>query len=414
MKNIFKGKILDRINDEVMSHRNENVKTITTLKEALEKIKQLKSTYYFKRESEYVSIPDSVGRELSEDIVADYLSPEFDISAMDGFAFRCEDNNPLKISGSIYAGDIIAKINSGEAMAIATGAILPKGADTVLKIEDAQIIKDLLYGKKLKMWENVFRKGSDYHAGDRIFEKNHRIMPQSAALLYSLGEEKVPVYKKIRAGIISTGTEIYNGMIKNTNSVLIQGFMKEVGCESTFVGAVPDDYDKTKKMLLEACKRFDVIFTTGGVSVGERDFVADVITEVGELLFHRVAIRPGKPLAVGIVKDIPVFSLPGKPTGTLTALEIVVRSYFTGMPRATCELMINEDVMLPEEDFEYILFVKIVNNTASSMGRQMKLFDREYNTAIISASPRSAVVEGYVITNRDIGKGELVNVYLFN
>jgi molybdenum cofactor synthesis domain-containing protein len=414
VKNIFKGKILDIINDEVMSHRNENVKTITTLKEVLEKIKQLKSAYYFKRESEHVSVPDSVGRELSEDIVADYLSPAFDISAMDGFAFRCEDNYPLKISGSVYAGDSIAKINNGEAMAIATGAILPEGADTVLKIEDAKVRKDLLYGKKLKTWENVFRKGSDYHAGDRIFEKNHRIMPQSAALLYSLGVEKVPVYTKIRAGIISTGTEIYNGMIKNTNAVLIQGFMKEMGCESTFVGAVQDDYNKTKIMLLEACEKFDVVFTTGGVSVGERDFVADVITEIGELLFHRVAIRPGKPLAVGIVKDIPVFSLPGKPTGTLTAIEIVVRSYFTDIPRATRELMINEDVTLPEKDFEYILFVKIVNNTASSMGRQMKLLDREYNTAIISASPRSAVVEGYVITNRDIGKGELVNVYLFN
>ena len=89
------------------------------------------------------------------------------------------------------------------------------------------------------------------------------------------------------------------------------------------------------------------------------------LTEIGELLFHRVAIRPGKPLAVGIVKDTPVFSLPGKPTGALTALEIVVRSYFTDIPRATHELMINEDVMLPEKDFEYILFVKIVNNTAN-------------------------------------------------
>ncbi len=388
------------------------MKIIITLKEALEKIKQLKSTYYFKRGSEHVSIPDSVGRELSKDIIADHMSPAFDIAAMDGFAIHCEDVYPLKKKGSVYAGDQKAQIKRGEALAIATGAILPEGADAVLKIEDSEVKKSLLNGKKLKKWENVFRKGSDYRAGDRIFEKNHRIMPQSAALLYSLGVEKVPVYKKIRAGIISTGTEIFNGMIKNTNAVLIQGFMKEMGCESTFVGAVQDDYNKTKIMLLEACKKFDVVFTTGGVSVGERDFVADVLTEVGELLFHRVAIRPGKPLAVGIVNDIPVFSLPGKPTGTLTALEIVVRSYFTDMPRATHELMINEDVILPEKDFEYILFVKIGNNTASAMGRQ--LFDREYNTAIISASPRCAVVEGYIKTDKDIGQGEFVNVYLFS
>ncbi len=388
--------------------------TITALKEALEKIRQLKTTYYFKRVSEYVSIPDSVGRELSEDIVADYMSPAFDIAAMDGFAVRSVDVYPLKISGSVYAGDQRAQIHRGEAMAIATGAILPKGADAVLKIEDSEVRKDLLYGKSFKKCENVFRKGSDYRAGDRIFERNHRIMPQSAALLYSLGVEKVPVYKKIRAGIISTGTEICNGMIKNTSAVLIQGFMKEMGCESTFVGAVQDDYNKTKIILLEACKKYDVVFTTGGVSVGERDFVADVIADTGKILFHRVAIRPGKPLAIGIVNNIPVFALPGKPTGALTALEIIVRSYFTDIPRATQELMINEDVLLSEKDFDYILFVKIMNNTASSMGRQMKLFEREYNTAIISASPRSAVVEGYVITNRDIEKGELVNVYLFN
>jgi molybdopterin molybdotransferase len=239
-------------------------------------------------------------------------------------------------------------------------------------------------------------------------------MPQSAALLYSLGVEKVPVYKKIRAGIISTGTEIFNGMIKNTSSVLIQGFMKEMGCESTFAGAVPDDYDKTKKMLLEACEKYDVVFTTGGVSVGERDFVADIIAETGGLLFHRVAIRPGKPIAVGIVNNIPVFALPGKPTGAFTALEMVVRSYFTEIPRAMRRFVINEDVALPENGFEYILFVKIAHNTANAMGREMKLFDGEYNTAIISASPRSSVVEGYVVTDRNIGKGEQVNVFFFN
>ncbi len=392
---------------------SKKMNTLMTLKEALEKIKKLKSTYYFRRQSEKVTLNDSVGRELSEDIIADSISPAFDIAAMDGFAVRCEDVYPLKISGRVYAGDSIVKLKSGEAMAIATGAILPEGAEAVLKMEDAEAIKDLLYGKTLRKWENVFRKGSDYSTGDRIFEKNHRIMPQSAALLYSLGIEKVPVYKKIRAGIISTGTEIYNGMIKNTSAMLIQGFMKEMGCESEFFGSVPDDFDRTKKILQQACEEYDVVFTTGGVSVGERDFVADIIAKTGELLFHRVAIRPGKPLAVGIVNGTPVFALPGKPTGAFTALEMVVRSYFTDMPRAVHKLAINEDVVLPEKGFEYILFVKIANNTAIGYGREMKLFDREYNTAMVSASPRSSVVEGYVITDRDIGKGELVNVYLF-
>jgi molybdopterin molybdotransferase len=387
------------------------------LNEALERIKQLKNTYYFRRDSEKVTLNDSVGRELSEDIIADSMSPVFDIAAMDGFAVRICDSYPLSISGKICAGDSIAKIKSGEAMAIATGALLPEGADAVLKMEDAEVKKDILYGKGLDKWENVFRKGSDYREGERIFEKNHRIMPQSAALLYSLGFEKVPVYKKTRAGIISTGTEIYNGMIKNTSAVLIQGFLKEMGCESVFLGAVPDDFDRTKEMLLQACEKYDVIFTTGGVSVGERDFVADIIAETGKLLFHRVAIRPGKPIAVGIVNNTPVFALPGKPTGAFTALEMVARRYFTDMPRAMRQLVIDEDVVLPENGFEYILFVNIAHNTANTMGyidSEMKLFDREYNTAIISASPRSTVVEGYVITDKDIEKGEKVNVHLFS
>ena len=393
------------------------MKSPISLKEALEKINGLKNEYYFRRESELVELNDSVGRELSETIFANSMSPEFDIAAMDGFAVRSEDVYPLKISGSAYAGDSMAKLKSGETMAIATGAFLPQGADAVLKKEDAEVKKDHLSGRKLKKWENVFRAGSDYRKRDRIFEKNHRIMPQSAALLYSLGIEKVPVFKKIRTGIISTGTEIHNGMIKNTNAVLIQGFMKELGCASEFICTVPDDYDKTKKMLLYACEKYEIVFTTGGVSVGERDYVADIISETGEIIFHRVAIRPGKPIAVGIINDTPVFSLPGKPTGAFAALEMVVRSYFTKIPRASCKLMINEDVLLQEEGFSYILFVKIAPDMANTMGYKnsgMKLFEKVYETAIISASPRSTIVDGYVVTDRNMKKGELVEVHLFS
>lgn len=393
------------------------MKTPLTIFEAHKKLTELKFHYYFRRESEKVALNDSVGRELSETISANSMSPLVDIAAMDGFAIRFEDGFPLKVIGSAYAGDIAAKIEPGQAIAIATGAFLPHGADAVLKIEDAKVIDDVLHGKTLKIWENVFRAGSDYKAGDRIFEKNHRIMPQSAALLYSLGIETVPVYAKIRAGIISTGTEIHNGMIKNTNAVLVRGFMKEFGCDPTFIGTVPDDYEKTKKMLIEATEKYDVVFTTGGVSVGERDYVADIIAETGELIFHRVAIRPGKPVAVGTVNDTPVFGLPGKPTGAFAALEIVARRYFTDIPRATRRIAINEDIEVQEKGFSYILFVKIERDAANTMGydcSDMKLFEKQYETAIIASSPRSTIVDGYVITDRDIKKGELVEANLFS
>ena len=388
-----------------------------SLDEALGKITELKSKYYFRRETELVDLSDSIGRELSETIYAKSGSPEFDIAAMDGFAFNCEDGYPLKISGKVFAGDLITEIARGKALAITTGSLMPKGANAVIKIEDAEVKDDFLSGKDLQKWDNVFRAGSDYKAGDRIFEKDHRIMPQSAALLYSLGINQVPVCKKISAGIISTGTEIHNGMIKNTSAVLIQGFMKELGCEFTFIGTVPDDYQEIKKMIWDASERYDVVFTTGGVSVGERDYVADIIAETGKIVFHKITIRPGKPVAVGIINDTPIFGLPGKPTGAFTSLELVLRKYFTDIPRATRELIMNDDIALAEKGFTNVLFVKIIGNGANTMGyknSEMKLFNKEYKTGIISASPRSTIVDGYVITDRDIEKGKAVKVNLFS
>ncbi|MFU8767522.1 MAG: molybdopterin molybdotransferase MoeA [Candidatus Methanoperedens sp.] len=384
---------------------------------AIEKINKMKNEYYFRRDTEKISIYESTGRELSETIFAGSMSPVSDIAAMDGFAVCSGNGYPLKITDTAYAGDDTKTINPGEAMAIATGAFMPRGADAVLKIEDSEVKGKQLFGKTLLKWENVFRAGADYCKGDRIFEKNHRIMPQSCALLYSLGVGNVPVYRKLRAGIISTGTEIHNGMIKNTSSILIDGFMKEFGCESTFIGTVPDDYDRTLEMVVRAAGKYDVVITTGGVSVGERDYVADIIKDAGELVFHRVAIRPGKPLAVGIINDTPVFGLPGKPTGAFAALEMVIRHYFTCIPRAKAKFIINEDIALKEKGFNYILFVKLMKNRAHTMGYKnsgMALFEGEYDTVTISASPRSTIVDGYVVTDRDIKKGEPVKVSLFS
>lgn len=393
------------------------MKSPISLQDSHGKIALLKKGFYYKRLSEKVELNESIGRELSETVIADSMSPETDIAAMDGYAVCSRDTYPLRLTGAVYAGDRVAKISNGECVTVATGAFMPEGADAVLKIEDAIVHKGTVSGKNLKKWENVFRRGSDYRPGDKIFEKNHRVMPQSAALLYSLGIVEVPVYKKLRAGIISTGTEIHNGMIKNTNAVLVQGFMKEFGCESTFIGTVPDDYDQTRDMLLRATEEYDLIITTGGVSVGERDFIADIIKETGEIIFHRVDIRPGKPLAVGIIKNKPVFALPGKPTGAFAALEIIIRKFFTDIPRATEEFTINENITLQDRDFNYILFVKTGKNTANTMGYKssgLDLLKSEYDSSIISASPRSTIVNGYVITDKDIEKGEKVKVHLFS
>lgn len=208
---------------------------------------------------------------------------------------------------------------------------MPEGADAVLKIEYAQVKGDLVYGKRLEHLENVVPAGSDYQRGDVVLEKQF-LTPQSIALLYSLEVEQVEVYRRLRAGIVSTGTEIWNNTTRNTTAVYLRCFLQQRGCQVCRVVVVPDERETIKNAILQAVEKYDVVFTTGGVSVGEKDYVAGIIDGSGELVFHGVKLRPGKPLALGIIEDTPVFALPGKPTGAVSAVEAVVRWYFTESP----------------------------------------------------------------------------------
>jgi molybdenum cofactor synthesis domain-containing protein len=372
-----------------------------SLKEAIKEIKHLREKYYFNRQSEEVSLEDALGRELATPITAGADFPPADLAGMDGFALCSKDEYPLRITGRCYAGDRKGSITRGEAVAITTGAFMPEGADAVLKIEDARVEGGLLYGKKLQRFENVVPAGSDYRKGEVVLEKHRRLTPQSVALLYSLDVERVPVYPRITVGIVSTGTEIWNNTIKNTTAVFLRCFLHQLGCRVCEVVVVPDERETIKNAILQTAEKYDVVFTTGGVSVGERDYVAGIIEELGELVFHRVKIRPGKPLAVGIVEDTPVFALPGKPTGAITAVEVVVRRYFTETPPPSMEVVFSEDVMLPEEGFNYIVYT---NKGGTRVG--------EYVIPVISSTLRSSVVEGYVISERSIRKNSTHRMYL--
>ncbi len=404
------------------------MKKLIPLSEARVLIDELRNKFYFKREVETISIDEALNRELAADVVSKEASPPHHFASYDGYAMRSEDceSYPLRIVHKIYAGDEREKIpvlKKGEAMAIATGAFLPEGADAVLRLEDAKVEGNLLYGIEIKKWTKVVKAGSNYGKGDVVLGKFQRLRPQEIGVLHDMGVDKTKVFKKPRVAVFSTGDEVHKGLLRDTNSPMVIAFLKEWGCEARFLGAVPDDLEATKQKFIEG-SAYDATITSGGVSVGDKDYVLRAIQELGTLLLHKVKTRPGKPLAVGIINNKPVFALPGKPTGAFVAAELNLRRYFLGSaPRPVSVSKIGEDIKLSTKDTDAadianIVFVHKCNGIAYPVGFEgspMKLMKSGelYNVSTIASSLRAANADGYVIVNKDIRKGESVEVNLF-
>lgn len=378
---------------------------------------ELRKKFYFNREIEESDIDSSLGRELAEPIISRYESPAHDIATMDGFAVNHKDHYPLKIIGEVYAGDDSRiEIKRGECVKIATGAKLPKSADAVLKIEDAVVKDGKLYGISLKKWNYVIRAGSDYKKGDIVLEKKHRIRPQEIAILHGVSASRIRIYKKPRIAVFSTGDEIYKGQIRDTNAPMICAFLRDWNCEPVPLGNVPDDFELTKEKIIEGME-FDAVITSGGVSVGKRDYVYKAIEDLGDLLIHKVTTRPGKPMAVGVVNKKPIFGLPGKPTGAFTAMELCVKPYFlnsNGIPenKNNKQYKIARDITIPNKDFAHIVFGK-VKDTHLYPIESPCYSSAESNTTVIASSLKSSIADGYAIVENDLQKGDVVNVNLF-
>lgn len=405
-----------------------HVKRLIPLEEGRALLAELREKYYFNRETEVIRIEDALHRELAEDLVSEEPSPPYDFASYDGYAMRAEDweRYPLKIVHSIYAGDEFATLpilKKGEAMAIATGAFLPRGADTVLRLEDARVEGDLLYGTPIEPGTKVVKARSNYQKGEVILKRSQRLRPQEIGVLHDLGVKEIRVFKKPRVGVFSTGDEVHKGLLRDTNAPMVMAFLREWGCEASFLGTVSDDLEATKEMFLRASE-YDATITSGGVSVGEKDYVLRAIEELGELLLHKVKTRPGKPLAVGIIKGKPVFGLPGKPTGAFIATELNLKRYFLGDTlRPSIKARIGEEIKLSIKDTDAadianIVFVHRSNGTAYPVGfpeSPMKLITpgELYNVSTIASSLRATIADGYVIVEQDLKKGEVVEVNLF-
>jgi len=310
-----------------------------------------------------VALLDALGLVLAEDVRADLDVPPFRNSAMDGYAVRGDDVArlpvKLRVVGQIAAGTFPDRsIAQGEAMRIMTGAPLPDGADTVVRVEDTDNANDVVtIAAATPKGISVREAGEDLRKGERILTKATVLRPAEIGLLASLGRARIRVTKRPRVAVFSTGDEIVDagaalapGQIRDSNRYSLAAAIRAAGSDPVVGGIVPDDPGALRAALVAASSA-DAIVTSGGVSVGDHDHMKPVLSELGTIDFWAIAIRPGRPLAFGELRDgdrrVPIFGLPGNAVSSLLTFELFVRPALLRMqgrehvsrPRARARLL---------------------------------------------------------------------------
>ncbi|MDT8316680.1 MAG: molybdopterin molybdotransferase MoeA [bacterium] len=318
--------------------------------------------------AEKVPITEADGRIIAEKISSPLFHPPSDNSAMDGFAVRWEDVKDaskacpvtLKVLEDVHAGEKSAlELKSGEATSIMTGAPIPSGADTVIRVEDTNRSR----GETIEIYsgdkkgKDIRRKGENIRKGDAVFEEGTCIGPAEVGMLALMGKPIVSVYRKPLVSILVTGDEIRDldepfdeEMIANSNGYALAAQVKEAGGIPILLGIARDSKAALHEKLEQALKA-DIIITSGGVSMGYHDYVKDVFQELGvEIKFWRVDMRPGHPVAFGRLGSKPVFGLPGNPVSTMVSFEQFARPLIKAMSgslepyRLVVEATLKEDI----------------------------------------------------------------------
>ena len=288
-------------------------------------------------EHELVDLAEADGRVLAEPMVAGLDLPPWPNSAMDGYALRLADwqGEPLQVSQRILAGMAPDALQPGTCARIFTGAPVPEGADTVEMQENVSVGDDgrVHFNQPLKIAQNIRPQGQENRKGETLLAAGTRLGPIELGLAASIGLAQLPVRRKPRVAVLSTGDELVEpghelgaGQIYNSNRYLLVAWLQRLGCEVIDAGILPDDLERTRQALGEL-EDVDLILSTGGVSVGEADFLGIALREAGELALWKLAIKPGKPLTVGEFRGRPVIGLPGNPASTLVTFGLLARPY---------------------------------------------------------------------------------------
>ncbi len=286
--------------------------------------------------TEKVPFDESLNRILAENIKSDMDMPPFDKSAMDGFACRLEDiDKELEIIEIIPAGKAPEKvIKSGQCAKIMTGAKVPKGANCVVKVEDSKLISENIVRFTVETTKtNIAYKGEDVKEGNIVLQKGILIKPQHIAVMASVGCVLSEVAEMVTVGIISTGDEIVepfekpsSSQIRNSNGHQLLAQVEDLNCVSNYYGIAADDEQLSFDIIVKALQENDLVLLTGGVSMGDFDFIPKVFERIGiELEFKTVAIQPGKPTVFGKYDDKRIFGLPGNPVSAFNTFDLFVR-----------------------------------------------------------------------------------------
>jgi len=375
--------------------------------------------------TEKLPIEEAVGRVLANDVTAERDVPPFDRAAMDGYAVKAEDTfkasqfNPvkLKVTGVLHAGESTNKlVEKGQCIRIATGCPIPPGADAVVMVEFTQE-KDGFVSifKPVHPGANIALKGEDIKKGEVILRSGDLLTPAKIGVLASLGHREVLVYQKPHVAVIPTGSEVcevgselQKGQVYDVNSYTLTSVLVENGASVTKVPVIPDVIDE----LRSAVTRFldhDLIVFSGGSSVGEKDLLVRIVEDLGELLFHGIQIKPGKPTLFGLVKGKPIFGMPGYPTSCLSNAYIFLVPAVRKMAR------------LPPKQPRMVK-AKMGARVVSASGREQFLTVKLKNGVAYPVFKASgditslANADGYIIlpVNLDvIEKGEEVTITLF-
>ncbi|MBN2683351.1 MAG: molybdopterin molybdotransferase MoeA [Bacteroidales bacterium] len=287
-------------------------------------------------DSEIINFVDSLHRVLAEDVFSDINMPPFNKSAMDGFACRMLDiNNELELIETIPAGKIPKKtVGVNQCSKIMTGAPIPEGADCVIMVEDTKILNNgnILFLKD-KTKDNICYLGEDITENQKVLSKGTLIRPQHIAIMASVGKTKVLVAKKPKIGIIATGSEIVEpgnvpnqSQIRNSNAYQLISQVKSLAAIPNYLGIAIDSEEDTYQKIKKGLEETDLLLLTGGVSMGDFDFVPKIMQKAGvEILFDKIAVQPGKPTTFGIHKKASIFGLPGNPVSSFVQFELLVK-----------------------------------------------------------------------------------------
>ncbi len=281
-------------------------------------------------DSETCLITQAAGRVLSEDVISPVNVPQYTNSAMDGYAIRGEDAglDSFEVVAEVLAGHAYDKpLELGQAVKIMTGAPTPKNGDTVIMREQAQQCGDTVtFNATIKTGQNVRQAGEDLAAGAAVFSAGQRITSAEMGMLASLGFADCNVLRKLKVAIFSTGDEVQDpGSVQQANSIYdsnrftIMGMLQKLGCEVLDFGIIKDDEGLMIEALEKAASQADVVITSGGVSVGDADYIKLALEKLGHIDFWRINMRPGRPLAFGQIQNKPFFGLPGNPVAVMVS-----------------------------------------------------------------------------------------------